>query len=245
MATYASIQRVVRYVRTVANKQQHGNITPEQIQALALAASRQVLDDCIEAIKKARERQADISRGAHRESAANELGLRQAEELIEPLYRETALTGASEVYARPNYVAYELGVYVNGRLVDPVDNHTFANAKLTGLAKPTVTNPIVAKSGTDFLISPAPASAKLAYYKVPQSVSAVTGVPSLNPPTWGYTIVNGREIYNPTTSFDFEFSEMAEIPLMLRMLEYIGINLRDEILTQYGRLDKNEKLQKP
>lgn len=54
-------------------------------------------------------------------------------------------------------------------------------------------------------------------------------------PAWGYTIVSGKPVYNPSTSQDVEFNEELMNLVVSKMLMYLGINLREAELYQMAK----------
>jgi len=57
-----------------------------------------------------------------------------------------------------------------------------------------------------------------------------------NKPEWAYTILNGREVYDPSNSVDWEFPDDVHNELVMRVLSYLGIRIREAELTQYAEL---------
>lgn len=53
-------------------------------------------------------------------------------------------------------------------------------------------------------------------------------------PVWGYTIVNNRQVYDPTTSVDFEWDNFALNEIMAIYLQFIGISLKDTEIAAYA-----------
>ena len=62
----------------------------------------------------------------------------------------------------------------------------------------------------------------LDYFKKPQE------------PTWAYTIVNNQQVYNPTTSVDFEWDEFSTNQVASVYLQFIGINLKDVDVSNFA-----------
>jgi hypothetical protein len=59
-------------------------------------------------------------------------------------------------------------------------------------------------------------------------------------PVWGFTIVNGRDVYNPATSTQFEFPDFSHNEIMGVACGYLGINIRDAELLQFAQMFKQE-----
>ena len=53
-------------------------------------------------------------------------------------------------------------------------------------------------------------------------------------PTWAYTIVNNQQVYNPTTSVDFEWDEFSLNQVAAVYLQFIGINLKDSDVSNFA-----------
>lgn len=53
-------------------------------------------------------------------------------------------------------------------------------------------------------------------------------------PKWAFTIVNGREVYDPDNSVDFEFPDEVHNGIIIKILSYLGITLREPELMQYA-----------
>lgn len=51
-------------------------------------------------------------------------------------------------------------------------------------------------------------------------------------PKWDYTLVNNREVYNPSGSVDFEFEDIVHNEICMKILSYIGVHLREPDLIQ-------------
>ena len=59
-------------------------------------------------------------------------------------------------------------------------------------------------------------------------------------PQWGFTIVNGREVYDPANSVDWEFPDEVHNEICIKVLSYIGIKLRESDLLQYAELKNGQ-----
>jgi hypothetical protein len=59
-------------------------------------------------------------------------------------------------------------------------------------------------------------------------------------PVWAYTIVNGRPLYDPIASVDFEFDSFAVNSVAACFLSLLGVNLRDGDLENFSNQYKKE-----
>ena len=58
-------------------------------------------------------------------------------------------------------------------------------------------------------------------------------------PNWAYNLVNGRPVYDADNSIHLEFPDETLNELLVKILSYVGINLREPQLVQYGETQKN------
>jgi hypothetical protein len=56
-------------------------------------------------------------------------------------------------------------------------------------------------------------------------------------PVWGYTVVSGKPVYDPSISQDVEFSAELMNLIVTKMLTYLGVNLRESELYQMAKAD--------
>lgn len=60
-------------------------------------------------------------------------------------------------------------------------------------------------------------------------------------PVFGYTVISGRVIvYDPNTSTQLEWRETEHIPLLLKGLQSIGINLSDQEIQNFAQIKTQE-----
>ena len=105
------------------------------------------------------------------------------------------------------------------------------NARLLSLiVPPTLEFPISTIVGNEFRVYPKTIlGCTLIYYRFPKS------------PTWGYTIGGGGlPVYDPTTSTDFELPETTHNEIIIKMLSFKGISLREQELINYSQMKDNQ-----
>lgn len=104
--------------------------------------------------------------------------------------------------------------------IKKVDYDKITNYLNSTIDEPTATTPIFAELADSFVMYPALSNAKLTYLQQPTL------------PFWNYSLVNGRPVYNPSGSVDFQFDSTEIYRLVSRILKYMGISIRDEALQQ-------------
>jgi len=58
-------------------------------------------------------------------------------------------------------------------------------------------------------------------------------------PVWGYTTAGGFNVYNPLTSTNIELPEICSTEVVMRLLSYMGISIREAAITQWAENKKN------
>ena len=104
------------------------------------------------------------------------------------------------------------------------------------IAAPTVTYPVYERDADTITVFPinSVSTIALAYIKQPAD------------PKWTYTVVNGDPLFNPS-AVDYQDFELhpAEFPtIVVEMLTYFGINLREGEVIQIAEQLKNTIMQK-
>ena len=59
---------------------------------------------------------------------------------------------------------------------------------------------------------------------------------------WGYTSISGNALYNASTSVNFELHESEEATLVLKILAYAGLNIKDAAVVQVADGKENKKI---
>jgi hypothetical protein len=59
-------------------------------------------------------------------------------------------------------------------------------------------------------------------------------------PSWAYTTVNSRPVYDSANSVDIDAPDDAQNELAMNVLGFLGIHLRDQNLMQYSNLNKQQ-----
>lgn len=77
--------------------------------------------------------------------------------------------------------------------------------------------------------TPAPATTRIYYFK------------TVNKPKYGYDPVGTRYVYNESTTIDLEWGQLLFPEIKLKALNSLGINLREQEVTQYTEMMKREE----
>lgn len=239
----ASVERIYKAVKDIANKDQRGFITPAVFNKFAGVAQMNIFNrlfDDMTMANRLRRSQFDGSRQYAR--------AKQIEEDLSTLKKKVELTLTSGVVDKPSDFARTISISTLGKkilgvqkqaIVQLVYNEDHIDRILNSdLSAPSDDAP-VALIGNQIEVFPnvntSIVKINLRYYKLPQGITPNTGAKTSASPSFGYTSsVAGVEIYNAANSVDFELPEQYFTDLVAEICALAGVNMRDNDVYQYG-----------
>jgi hypothetical protein len=239
----ASVNTVYTALKNLANKDQRGFITPAVFNSFAGVAQLNVYNSLFDKLalgNAARTRQLS----GERETAP----LKQIREDLARFAKESTISQTSstdQTFAKPADLgriisAKTFGTFVLSQTTSIPIDLIYDEAKIeyilrSTLSVPTETRPVALVSDVLEVYPTSIKKIKLRYYKLPESVAAVSPQGrSTNPPTFGYITSTNVEIYNPATSFDFELPDQYVPELVIEIAKMVGVNLRDSEVYAYA-----------
>ena len=123
---------------------------------------------------------------------------------------------------------YKLGtvLYRDDRAVEPVQRNELAMLNMSPISKPSTYFPVFVQDGSKIII-------------YPQTVNKVQATYLRKPadPIWNFTLslpVTSASYYvwDPTTSVDFELDTQEQTNIILQVLKYAGIIIKDQSIVQ-------------
>ena len=243
----ASVNTVYTALKNLANKDQRGFITPAVFNSFAGVAQLNVYNSLFDKLalgNAARTRQL----AGERETAP----LKQIREDLARFNKEVTISQTSstdQTFAKPADLgriisAKTFGTFILGQTTSVPIDLIYDEAKIeyvlrSTLSVPTESRPVALASDVLEVYPTTIKKIKLRYYKLPESLSALsTQAKSTNPPTFGFITVSGVEVYNPDTSFDFELPNHYVPELVIEIAKMIGVNLRDSDVYAYAAQSK-------
>jgi hypothetical protein len=239
----ASVNTVYTALKNLANKDQRGFITPAVFNSFAGVAQLNVYNSLFDKLalgNASRTRQLS----GERETAP----LKQIREDLARFNKEATISQTSstdQTFAKPADLgriisAKTFGSFILGQTTSIPIDLIYDEAKIeyilrSTLSVPTETRPVGLVSHVLEVYPTSIKKIKLRYYKLPESVAAVSPQGrSTNPPTFGYITSTNVEIYNPATSFDFELPDQYVPELVIEIAKMVGVNLRDSEVYAYA-----------
>ena len=241
----ASVREVYNALNALAHKDERGFVTPTEFNSFAPIAQMNIFNklfDELTAAENMRRRNIDPARDKSR--------IKQIKEDLGVFAKTETVTKTNGVFARPDDFARLINVKTGGDILLGVNNSVMADViydeekldrvLLSTLSAPTVSRPVVLMSD-DFEVFPTSVSKiKVRYYKQPEGLDPTSNARTVSLPKFGFTLSNGKEAYNASTSVDFELPEHYTSELVFELGKLVGVNLRDADVYNYSNAESQK-----
>jgi len=236
-----NVNTVYQTVLMILNKEQRGYMTPTEFNKVATQVQLEIFEKYFDDLnQQLRVPQADTDYADRQESIDEKMAVFKTFGNAE--YDSSNVNSGpyftlpiSDVYSNGATVNfYKIGnvLYNDEKIVQRLDRHEFYYVNQSKLTKPTIVNPVYLYENQKLFIKPLTIidKIKVDYIRKPTD------------PRWGITVGNlGQYQYNdsvydknqnPTGSTDFELTESEQIEVVLKILLYSGIIIRDPEVIQ-------------
>ena len=224
-----NIDTVYQTVLAIANKEQRGYVTPQEFNLFANQAQMEIFEQYFYD-----ENQFSRIPGNSTEYS-DMLDLLKEKISIFKQEANVILSTPSGVGSFP-FSMYRLGnIHVGPNeeyKVQEVNKDELLNINNSIIA-PTLTAPVFVKNNNEFIVYPIGA----------YSNSIVTYIKSPAPVNWGYNVIDENAIYYPNSSVHFELHPSEQTSLVMKILSYAGVTLKDNTLYQIGEASEVKKTQ--
>ena len=143
--------------------------------------------------------------------------LKQIKEDLGVFSKESTITKASGVFAKPDDFARLISMKTAGNIlldvtssvmIDPIyDEEKIDRILLSDLSKPSTSRPVAIVKDNIQVFPTSINRIQVRYYKQPEGIDPTTGARTVSLPKFGFTTSNGKEAYNASTSVDFELPD--------------------------------------
>tara|TARA_B110000977_G_scaffold72641_1_gene98298 strand:- start:1152 stop:1889 length:738 start_codon:yes stop_codon:yes gene_type:complete len=227
-----NVNTVYQTVLMILNKEQRGYMTPTEFNTVATQVQLEVFEKYFDDLnQQLRIPQADTDYADRQENIDEKIAIFKT--FGNALYTTDGSLSYFELPIDDAYteevVFYRLGnvLYNDEKVVQRLDRHEFYYANQSRLTKPTTTNPAYLYENQKLFVKPTSIidKIKVDYIKKPKDV------------VWGFT-VGGLGQYQSdrnsqtTTSVDFELHVSEQSEVILKVLLYAGIVIRDPQIVQ-------------
>jgi hypothetical protein len=223
-----NVNTVYQTVLMILNKEQRGYMTPTEFNKVATQVQLEIFEKYFDDLnQQLRIPQADTDYADRQENIDEKIAIFKT--FGNPTY---VSTGTLNYFSLPTVDAYgetvdfyRLGtvVYKNTNQIQRLDRSEFYYVDRSRLTKPTEINPIYLYENNKLFIKPTSIASNVSvdYIRKPKNV------------VWGFTPGGlGQYVFTETASTNFELHESEQSEVILKILLYSGIIIRDPQVVQ-------------
>ena len=224
-----SVDRVYRKVLAILNKESRGFLTPDEFSKISSQAQLDLLDKAFH----------DYNRAISRESTGRTgVGYadipKKIQDRIDPFYATSSVTLTSGVGTLPTFYNI-INISADSRLtnIERIKKSKLSFLLSSPLTAPSTTFPIYYVTGNTITVNPSSlTSIDVDYVSVPAD------------PVWNSEAdSNGALTYTSDGSIDFTLHPSSEVDLVLEILRYTGVVLKDPSIIQSATAETTQKVQ--
>jgi len=215
-----SVDTVYKKVLAILNKESRGFLTPDEFQRIGSQVQLDLLDKAFHDYTRAVARDS-MGRGGQGYADIP----KKIQDRIDPFYATSSVALTSGVGTLPtfyNIISVSTTVCLAMTDVERVEKAKLSFLLSSPLTTPSTTFPVYYITGSTLTVNPSSiASVDINYISVPSD------------PVWAYdTDSNGAFTYTTTGSIDFGLHPSSEVDLILGILRYAGVIIKDPSVIQ-------------
>ena len=230
-----NVNTVYTTVLTILNKEQRGYLTPYEFNNLAVQVQMEIFESYFENLNQMLRQPTNDTEYANRvkllqEKIATFETQATATVALSGIFGQTTLPADNHRFGMLEYTdSAKLPVEV-----EKLSRHEFLQARRSQLTSPTRSHPICYLEGNTLNILPGVATAAANATNGTGAQSYIIEyVKKPADPVWAFTVNSvGGYVYASGSSTDFEISDVDQTELILKILMYAGVIIRDQEIVQ-------------
>lgn len=245
----ASVNEVYLGLKSLANKDERGFITPKVFNTFAAIAQSKIFNDLFNDTIKAKS-----YRMRNFDAAGDKSFSKRIQEDLAYFSKETTVSQASGVFPKPEDLARIIsmkthGAYVFGTSTSTPIDVLYDESKIehilqSDLSAPSASHPVAIVSNDIEVFPTTIKKIKVRYYKQPEGRDPSTGNrTALSPRYNALSLGASNEVFDPTTSVDFELPDHYVPLLIIEIGKMVGINLKDQDVYAYTAAESKTQKQ--
>jgi hypothetical protein len=216
-----NVDTVYKTVLFILNKEQRGYITPAEFERLGQQAQLEIFERYFEDLNQALRMPENDSEYANRVKTLEE----KIQEMEINAGLNTVISNLDTIH-RLGTLVYA----VNGREIQEVTRHELTLIQKSKLTAPTLAFPVyqLSNNGTNTILTLYPTT-------ILNTDVEINYIPKPPPPKWDYNIQSlGQFVWTGTSgaSVNFSISDQDQTELILTILMYAGVVIRDQSIIQ-------------
>ena len=226
-----SIDTVYQRVLAILNKENRGYVTPQEFNLFANQAQLEVFEQYFFDLNQ-------YNRLPKNDTEYSDLP-KLINEKLSKFKKSASVSYMTDHFHLPSDL-HKLGtvIYNNTTPVEQIDKKNLLEYQLSKLTAPTTNNPV-------YIQSIGNTSNHWGLIVYPTTINAnisITYVRKPNEVTWSSQTVVGNALYNASASTDFELHNSEETNLVLKILLYAGVSIKDPNIAQLADAKETKKL---
>jgi len=225
-----NINTVYQKVLAIINKENRGYLTPQEFNLFANQAQAEIFEQYFFDLNQ-------YKRLAPNDTEYADL-YKITDEKLSKFKKEATLVYSTDSFQIPSDL-HKLGTLTYNNIeLEKVDKKTLNEYTSSKLTNPTTNNPVYIQS-----IANTSLQWNIKIYPV-SIISGVTCTYIRKPsaPEWGYTMVDGTALYNAGQSQNFELHPSEETNVVLKILLYTGVSIKDPNIAQLADAKETKKI---
>lgn len=225
-----SVNKVYRTVLSIINKEGRGFLTPDQFNRIGRQVQLDLLERAFFDYNKALNKEkGNITNNGYANIPKN------IKEKIDIFSKEAALSINTGVASVPSDLYRVINISTANRTIniDETSKSEISYINSSKLTAPTSSYPVYYREAGNIKLFPTSiSSATIDYIKIPAD------------PAWNFTSgSNGSYSYNSSTSVNFELHESDEVDLVVKILGYAGVVIKDPTVIQVASNEESKIIQ--
>tara|TARA_R110000764_G_C10975534_1_gene379738 strand:+ start:12 stop:743 length:732 start_codon:yes stop_codon:yes gene_type:complete len=234
-----TIDEIYRLVQTFSNKEQRGFLTPVDFNLLAKQAELELYNKRLSIVME--KSQPKKAAGYYSEGVTPELAEQDLSQFLKTTVVATTTDATVGHIGSSNSLLTDYIVSISTAdnetqsmstnvPVEIVNNKNINQILRSSLAKPSISYPVA-------LIGQSSVANQKLINVFPDTITSVTVTHYLHDysPKWGYITIAGKPVYDTSGSTQFKSSNRTHGELVIKILEYLGISIREADLATYAQ----------
>ena len=227
-----SIDTVYQRVQSILNKENRGYLTPQEFNLFANQAQLEIFEQYFFDLNQ-------FERLPKKDTEYSNL-VKTINERISKFKTSATLTFTTPYFSMPSDM-HKLGtvIYNSTTPVEEIDQKNLLEYTLSPLTSPSTTNPVYIQN----IQTTSSVWSIVVYPSTIQSLITATYIRKPADADWAYQTVVGNALYDSSNSTNFELHDSEEANLVIKVLLYAGLSIREGEIVQVADGKDSKKIQ--
>ena len=227
-----SVDTVYQRVQSILNKESRGYLTPQEFNLFANQSQLEIFEQYFFDLNQ-------YERLPKKDTEYSNL-VKTINERTSKFKTSATLTFTTSYFSMPSNM-HKLGtvIYNSTTPVEEIDQKNLLEYTLSPLTSPSTTNPVYIQN----IQTTSSVWSIVVYPSTIQSLITATYIRKPVEADWAYQTVVGNALYDSSNSTNFELHDSEEINLVIKVLLYAGISMREGDIAQVADGKDTKKIQ--